>query len=640
VINLKNKILVITEKKSDMLNILEANNVNITVFKPGEISGDALDEFDAVGIFGGTEKEPVLLCPKERNLVEAQLKKGKRVFTEYCASITDIYYENPSSTRYDRLAFTSEEVKINGIELGDILDDQCGMRIKPYPGFCSSITPILQYTNIHCHKRLDNLEGLKNEIGDRALWFDRDNLLVCSFRLADFIKGRYAPKARIKNIVKFILEWLCQREINVDGIEDSYELLEYNEKSSLETQLKFSVEKAMNWFEKAGILIEEGRKGVYEGLGTEIYPDGTQRFSSIIRTDCVGETSMAYFMNYLLTGNPKNLQISDNLSRVCFEEMQCKDEGPHYGMVRWTNQAWGVCYQDDVARAIIPQMLKCLYTGKSDYLKECADALKFLVKTTGSDGTRVFRTDNINLNKEKIKELSEKPGNLASAHYNAYYFAALLIGYKLTSIEEFKAAAVKGMTTIMNAYPDTVREQSETEEYCRLVLPLSWLYWITGEELHRTWLYRVVEDLQRFKHQSGAYLEWDEGYKASMRNTGGKGECSLLTSNGDAIVDMLYSNNWLPLGFMQAYLVTGDSYFKELWRENAKFMISSQIISKDESINGAWTRGFDVEFMEVFGSPADVGWGPWAIESGWTVAEIVSGLIAGLVEDKIRNFYK
>lgn len=635
-----NKVLIITEKQSDMLNILERNNANITVFKPGKISLDNLDEFEAIGIFGGVAKDPLLLYPKERNLIEEQLKKGKRVFSEYCASIADIYYENPASTRYDRLVFTYDEVDIEGLELGDILDDQCGMRIKPYPGFCSHNTPILQYTNVHCHKKLDNVEALKDEIADRALWFNSSNLLVCSFRLADFIKGRYAPKARIKSIVKFILEWLSQSEIKVDGTEDSYELSQYDEALSMETQLKSSVQKAMNWFEKAGILIEDGKQGVYEGLGTEIYPDGTQRFSNIVRTDCVGETSLAYFMNYLLTGDSRNLQISDNLSKVCFEYMQCKEEGPHFGMVRWTNQAWGVCYQDDVARAIIPHMIKCLYTGRQDYLKECADALRFLVKTTGSDGTRVFRTDNINLNDEKIKELSEKPGNLPSAHYNAYYFAALLIGYKLTGIEEFKTAAVKGMTAIMEAYPDTVREQSQTEEYCRLVLPLSWIYWITGEDLHKAWLYRVVEDLQKFKHSSGAYLEWDEGYKASMRHTGGKGECSLLTSNGDAIVDMLYSNNWLPLGFMQAYFVTGDNYFKELWKENAKFMVSAQIISNNETINGAWTRGFDVEFMEVFGSPADVGWGPWAIESGWTVAEIVSGLITGLVEDKAKNFYK
>jgi hypothetical protein len=42
----------------------------------------------------------------------------------------------------------------------------------------------------------------------------------------------------------------------------------------------------------------------------------------------------------------------------------------------------------------------------------------------------------------------------------------------------------------------------------------------------------------------------------------------------------------------------------------------------------------------VFGSPADIGWGPWSIESGWTVAEIASGLLMGLPEEKLLPFYR
>ena len=214
-----------------------------------------------------------------------------------------------------------------------------------------------------------------------------------------------------------------------------------------------------------------------------------------------------------------------------------------------------------------------------------------------------------------------------------------MLAYKLTKTKAFKEIAVKGMETIMAAYPETIREQSQTQEYCRLILPLSWLYWSTGEKQHKEWLYTVTNDLQKFKHKTGAYIEWDEGYKASMRNDVGAGECSLLSFNGDPIADLLYSNNWLPMGFIQAYFVTGDKYFKELWKENAKFMIKAQIRSNNNQINGAWARGFDVELMEVYGSSADIGWGPWSIVSGWTVAEIVSGLISGVLADKLCKYY-
>src|SRR5699024_2517473 len=111
------------------------------------------------------------------------------------------------------------------------------------------------------------------------------------------------------------------------------------------------------------------------------------------------------------------------------------------------------------------------------------------------------------------------------------YHATLLLAYKLTGIKEFKEVAIKGLTTIMKVYPETTREQSETQEYSRLILPLSWLYWVTGEREHKNWLYKVTDDLQQFKHSTGCYLEWDSGYKATMRTEKGEEESSLLTEN-------------------------------------------------------------------------------------------------------------
>jgi len=67
----------------------------------------------------------------------------------------------------------------------------------------------------------------------------------------------------------------------------------------------------------------------------------------------------------------------------------------------------------------------------------------------------------------------------------------------------------------MDAYPNTRREHSETQEMCRLILPLAWLYWVTNDDEHKEWLYRVTKDLQRVRHSSGAYLEWDTGYQAN-----------------------------------------------------------------------------------------------------------------------------
>ena len=213
-----------------------------------------------------------------------------------------------------------------------------------------------------------------------------------------------------------------------------------------------------------------------------------------------------------------------------------------------------------------------------------------------------------------------------SAHYNAYYHAALLLAYKHGGDTRYLDMGRRGLETLMSIYPETRREQSETEEMCRLVLPLAVLYDVTREETHREMLYRVVRDLQTHKHPSGGYREWDTGYKASCSRES-SGECSLLTENGDPVADLLYSTNWLPIGFAYAYYATGDEWFRELWRDVVRFCIRSQVISEDATIDGAWCRAFDMDMGEVYSCPHDTGWASCACETGWTIAEILMGMM-------------
>ncbi|MDF2661096.1 MAG: hypothetical protein K0Q94_3887 [Paenibacillus sp.] len=633
------KIAVITAEKNDFTNMLQLQKANVAFFAPDD--NPNLDEYDAVAVLGGVSEEPLLLRARTRNAVEKQIKAGKRVFAEYVGSIGHVYCAPPVSSRYERLAVCADGV-IDGLEAGELIEDQCNMRVKPHSIACSHGLPILQYVKLHAHDRVEMTPELTKPVSDRGLWFDTpDNLLVCSLRLANFAKARFAPRRSALKLIGFILEWLIDGPADLSGAAAAYSVGAERPEAPLAEQIRDSADRAVRWFERSGVVYDEGVTGALEGPGTEIYPDGTQRMSTIRRVDCIGEIALPYYLNHLLTSDRRSLDIADNLQRVVYGEFQCKDrDEPWYGMIRWTEEAWGVCYQDDVARAILPQLLKCLYSGTTEHLDDIAEALLFLVRTTGTDGTRVYRTDNIGLTPEKMEQLRSEPGRMPSAHYNGFYYAALLLAYRLTGIGEFRMTAIQGMETMMALYPDTKREQSQTQEYCRLILPLSWLYWETGEERHREWLYRVAGDLQKFRHPTGAYLEWDEGYRAAMRHEIGQGESSLISRNGDPVIDLLYSNNWLPIGFIQAYFVTKDPYFKQLWEEIAGFLVSAQLRSDNPVLDGAWTRAFDAERAEVFGSPADAGWGPWSIESGWTVAEISAGLLMGLLEERLLPHYE
>ncbi|MDF2725702.1 MAG: hypothetical protein K0Q59_5380 [Paenibacillus sp.] len=632
------KIAVLTAQTSDFLELLKRQPVEVSVFAPDACPD--LSGYDAIAVLGGVSDRPLLLRARTRNAVEAQLRQGKKVFAEYVGSIGHVYCDSPVSTRFERLAVCADG-NIDGLEAGDLIDDQCNMRLRPYSIACSHERPILQYAKVHAHDKIEMTADRTSAVSDRGLWLDNPkHLMICSFRLANFAKARFAPHASATKLIAFIAGWLLESDVDMSQVARAYSVGSGNPDAPFMEQVKSSAEQAVQWFERSGVVYDEGLSGALEGPGTEIYADGTQRMSLIHRVDCIGEIALPYALHHLLSGDERSLRIADRLQSVVFDEFMCKDENVWHGMIRWTEEAWGVCYQDDVARAILPQLLRCLYTNSRDRLDEIVTALRFLVNTTGTDGTRVYRTDNIKLTSEKMEQLRTTPGHMPSAHYNAYYYAALLLAYKLTAIEEFRETACRGLETIMSAYPDTRREQSETQEYCRLILPLSWLYWVTGDDRHRQWLYRVADDMQKFRHPSGAYLEWDDGYRAAMRHEIGKGESSLISRNGDPIVDLLYSNNWLPIGFMQAYFVTKDLKFKQLWEQHARFIVSSQLHSDNPVIDGAWTRAFDVERSEVFGSPADSGWGPWSIESGWTVAEIASGLLMGLLEQRLMPHYE
>ena len=43
-------------------------------------------------------------------------------------------------------------------------------------------------------------------------------------------------------------------------------------------------------------------------------------------------------------------------------------------------------------------------------------------------------------------------------------------------------------------------------------------------------------------------------------------------------------------------------------------------------LDGAWMRAFDYDKWEVWASAADIGWGPWCVETGWMNSWIVSTL--------------
>ncbi len=624
-------ILIITDRESDLSRVLTLSAPCRQVcFAQAE--AENLSDYSAVALLCGTNGDRPFVLPAALRLkVDAYAESGRPVFYEWCGSlgcshtVGNDYTDGRESSNDAMGRYVYLGGDADGLTSGDLLDSHANTGCI-YDYIPKGAVPIL-YDGGHIlkHDHIDPSEIETEKIPTRSwrLWYYDRTQLVCSFRLCAFIKARFSPFRSWCGIIGIILKHLGAERI--PEIEPYYTL-----GSGGDVQDTFAA--GLRWFEGCGILLDHGRAGVKEGLAHTIFPDGTQMKRKNVRVDCVGEAAGAYLFDYLLRGDADSLFVYRNLSDFIFDKMQIKS-GRFRGMLRWTESAWHTVYGDDTGRAILSTLLYMMYTGDRKRLPEITETLNFLITVTGTDGLMLHGLHTCDLTEERIGYLHSHPSGQCCAHRNAYYNAALLLTYRLTLKPIYLDTAVKGLSSIMAAYPQTMRAISETEELCRLIFPLSCLYQVTGEEQHRKWLYDVSERLELYRYPGGGYTEVDPGYTAYRSRTAGT-ESSALADNGDAIAELLYSLNWLPLGFSYAWYVTGDEAFRQKWEDIAKFMADAQIVSADKKIGGAWARCVDLKRMEIYGMPHDVGWGPCCIESGWTVGEILMGLGFGMALQK------
>lgn len=620
----KTRLLVIAEQESDLTAVLESCGAQVIRLSHSEALDEELSSYDAYCVLLPGK----VLDARLRERLERENARGKRVFTEALMSYLDVYSARGRNTVRSRLIYLEPEdgKGIPGLKTGDLLDDESNVAQLPY-FLMKDTVPLLvyrEYIIAHAHTDMEPEEIRKD--AKPGLWkCCGDTVMMTSFWLHNYNRARFAPRDAWTKLIRYIAEWLTGSSPSKmpEPVVWYGPGREPAEEADFEKCRSRAIDKGIKWLE--GFLVDQGRGGILEGLYHDIDPEGRQTELEAVRADCSGESAGAFRMYARRTGDAAYAQIAENLEGFVYGPMVVKG-GLFDGMMRWTAEGWGVCYQDDVARAILPALYGCAFFGEERHFPEIRQILDFLVKTTARDGTRVSRTDRINLDEEKMRALREAETGYPSAHYNSYYSAALLLAYRHCREERYLEVGKRGLETLMSLYPETVREQSETQEMCRLVLPLAILYGVTGEEKHREWLYRVTDDLQKVRHPFGGYREWDTGYKAKC-NRNSTGECSILTENGDPVADSLYSVNFLPMGFACAYLATGDERFHDLWRDIVAFFIRIQIGSDDPRTDGSWCRAFDMDLGEAYAAPHDCGWATYSSETGWTCAEILMGMM-------------
>ena len=166
-----------------------------------------------------------------------------------------------------------------------------------------------------------------------------------------------------------------------------------------------------------------------------------------------------------------------------------------------------------------------------------------------------------------------------------------------------------------------------------MLLPLSWLVQVDDTPEHRQWLRAISEELLTLQDASGAIREAlgasERGaYGAPKSNEAyGTAEAPLIQENGDLLCDLLYTTNFAFVGLHEAAAATGDALYKDAEDRLAAFLCRIQVRSSSRpELDGAWFRAFDFGRWDYWASNADLGWGAWSVESGWTQGWITSVL--------------
>lgn len=617
------KVLLLTEDTNDFSEVLKSCSVDIDQMTISEAAKKDISEYDAYCVLSG---EKVLEARVHYQLENAS-KAGKHVFLEGYGTFSGLCPLNHENTTRSRLIYVESDgcEKIEGLETGDLLDDENNAALPPWSKI-HDYKPILVYKHhiiAHAHLNASKEEILKDS--RRGMWMSGDNIMVTSFQLHNFRKARFAPIRSWEKLIRYIVKWITGEEpsympepVVKYGISD-----DLSDDETFEKCRKESIGMGIEWLKN--FLVDDGCGGIREGLSHKICPDGKQIPLTNVRNDCSGEAAGAFGIYGHVFKDDSAKKISENLDSFTYDTMMIK-EGLFNGFMRWSDEAWDVCYQDDIARCILSGLYKCLFLNDDSLYPEICRALDAMASLTAKDGNRKSRFDIPNMTEESFAEHREAEFSSISVHHNSYLLAAFLLAHKFKENPVYLEIGTRGLESLMKVYPDTELEHSETQEKCRLIFPLAVLYDVTKEEKHKEMLYRVVADLEKFRHPFGGYFEWDTEYKAKYSRIS-TSECSLLTENGDPVADLLYSMNWLPIGFAYAYYATGDEWFNSLWKNIVRFCLKTQLISSDPMLNGSWCRAFDMDLREVYGCPHDEGWAPNASETGWTVAEILMGMM-------------
>ena len=403
-----------------------------------------------------------------------------------------------------------------------------------------------------------------------------------------------------------------------------------------------------------------------EGFSSKMAANGSQNIANDVRMDCSAEAAMALAMRAAVEAeravdvpavevtSTASAFATASLSLLNFTWLYSNAAQAHdnasdasFGILEWgvSGPTWRVCsYGDDNARVLVATLVAAAALRRAAApaapgvetmaLKSVLGNLR-LASSHGFRPGRINYADLAGAGWRAYHYSGDAYANSSSPqpHYQAQMWAVFLLAHALTGWAPLREAALAGLEATMAVYTLTptrfVWTEYLSEEQARLLLPLAWLVRTDAapNATHLGWLTRVAGDLLATQHASGGILETlgTEGLcdacPPSSNDAYGSGEAPLIAATGDPFTDQLYGNNFALVALVEALHATGDvAMFGAPTARLAAYLAATQVASAAfPELDGAWMRGFNVDSWEFGGSASDIGWGPWSVETGWSV---------------------
>ncbi len=665
-----NKIIFVCSEENDLYRSTVESNGEFQRFSSAE---EAIEyALEGSGILVLSDDYPAEKVTLSDGFFKKADSKNIKLYIEFPDSLPGIKTGDIQKTEWERAVITSNVfgetlkkmhiVTINDCHFVDIEAESPHMVVAKIAGFNTAIYG-LDSTKTH------------------PILFEmpETNILVSTTKLSHFITGRYAPKDAWKSIWGFVFNWLQPDEEmpELHWIESVHPSFSKDKTISQEERLQAAM-RGVEWYYKSNLLttsleVENGKtleiladgeygiEGIRECFLSKINYDGSQPISGSRRGDCASESAMALALRGMLKDNERDKVTAENLQDYVYFNSRMRKgprndpESSEFGFIDWferTDDNKGVYYADDNARLVMGTLATAaaLEIDRWDEGVMACILANFRATST-TTGFKPRRLDGspssshtLTLGWEHYRDA--KDYYHFAPHYQSWIMAMYLWLYNKTNYEPLLKVAKTGIENMMKAYPEEWHwTNGLQQERARMVLPLAWLIRVEDTPQHREWLNQMVDDLLSFQDESGAIRE-DLGnvghgkYAPPKSNAAyGTNEAPLIQENGDPVADMLYTSNFAFLSLTEAAAVTGDEKIKNAVNKLADFMVKIQVSSDSRpELDGVWFRAFEFNRWEYWGSNADLGWGVWSTETGWTQGWITTMLMMQELDTNLWDF--